>query len=220
MVPFHSNLDPLNGHSEYETFADQYKHFFALPGKGTYEIASNASDWVKYAASTSYPYYDNISGVNATPVNFDTVLTVLSPKTIGLTAGYIKFFADEIGMGAFKAWVTHRGYDYVTIRWEETTVANFTAYEIYVAKDPDDLFDDDPVAVIKERDLTQYTLDLSPATKNYVKIRAVSLENIQTSNMLEANPSIFWLILLPFLVTVPMMIFVLFKVLQRRGGRR
>lgn len=189
MVPFHSNLDPLNGHSEYERYAYDQRLRLPLPANGTYSFAANASLWAELAASISYPYYDDVSGNNATNTNFDAVLTILYPKTIGLTAGYIKFFADAIGIGDFNLWRVGRGLDYVTIGWDESLDEDFRAYEVYVSLEKDDVYDYLPRSIITARDVTKKTIaGLSLGVDYYVRVKAVSENSTCQSNLLKVSP--------------------------------
>lgn len=189
MVPFHANLDPLNGHAEFEQFVYDYRFFYPCPSNGTYRIASNASLWVHYAATVSYPYYDGISGVNATDANFDAAADVLFPAAVGITAGYIKFFADEIGLGDFTLHCEHRGLNYVKVSWDEVPDEDFLAYELYVALDKDEIYSEDPYVVLYDRTQTEKTvMELDLGVDYYIRVKAVSADSTQHSNLLKVSP--------------------------------
>lgn len=188
-VPFHSNLDPLNGHSEYEAYAHDYRHYLPLPSTGIYGVSFNASQWAVNASERSYAYYDDISGGNATEEHFDTVLTLLFPQAVALTAGYIKFFSDVVGVGEFNLYELKEGIDWVKVGWDETTADGFVAYELWLSTDDDDIYDGDPYDVITDRTMTEKTLtDLELGTDYYVQVRMVSNATTAESNMIEVSP--------------------------------
>jgi phospholipase C len=188
-IPFHSNLDPVNGHTAYESFADQYRFFFNLPSHGTYGVSNNASDWVHYAANASYSYYPSVSGVNATDSNFDLALTALWPKTVALTAGYIKAFGDALSLGDFKVYKLKTGIDYVQIGWDEVPGANFTEYQIYLSTDEDHIVDGDPYATVQDRTTTEKKISqLDLGTDYYVRVRALCNGTVSQSNLLKVTP--------------------------------
>lgn len=188
-VPFHSNLDPVNGHAEFEQFVYDYRFFYPPPANGTYNVASNASLWVDYAATVSYPYYDGISGMNATNANFDAAAVVLFPAAIGLTAGYIRFFADEVGLGDFSVYTLKRGIDYVKIGWDQVLDQDFQAYEVYVSDDEDRIFSEDPYAVVNDRATTEKTIvKLDLGMDYFVRVKAVSNGSAHLSNLLKVTP--------------------------------
>jgi phospholipase C len=188
-VPFHSNLDPLNGHSEYEEYAYDYRFFLPVPENGTYNVAANASEWVHYAATLSFDYYDDVSGDNATDPNFDTVLTLLYPKAIALTAGFIKFFADRAGVQDFNLYTIRRGATYVVVGWDDCPDEGFLRYELYVSADEDEIYDGDPYAVVYDRGLTTKTVSgLTLGEHYYVQVRAILTGSYSESNMLKVTP--------------------------------
>jgi hypothetical protein len=188
-VPFHSNLDPLNGHTDFEQYAYDYRFFFPSPENGTYNVGFNASDWVQAAAAISYPYYDGISGVNATDANFDIAAMILFPQAIGATAGFIKFFADTVGLGDFNLYCVDQGINFVTVQWDIVLDQDFTAYEIFVSQDKDDIFDGDPYAVITDRQENEKTIvHLTLGEKYYVKVQAHCGAVHQESNLLKVSP--------------------------------
>jgi len=191
MVPFHSNLDPLNGHSEYEQYAYDYRYYFPLPSNGTYRIAYNATTWAVYAANASYSHYDEVSGDNATNANFDTLLETLFPQTVGLTAGYIKFFADTIGIGDFNLFTLHRGINWVRVGWDVVLDEDFYAYEVYISTDRDELLDDEPYAISEDRGNTEIVLTgLTLAVDYYVRVKALTANGTQQSNVIEVSPKL------------------------------
>ena len=190
MVPFHSNLDPLNGHSEYEDYAHEYRHYLPLPSNGTYGLSSNATQWAVNASERSYPYYDDVSGENATDAHFDTVLTLLFPQTVALTAGYIKFFADVVGVGEFNLWTVERGIDWVKVGWDEYPGEEFSAYEVWFAIDEDDLYDGDPYATTTDRTVTTKTISgLELGTDYHVQVRCLAANTSAESNLIEVSPA-------------------------------
>ncbi len=219
-VPFHSNLDPLNGHTQFEQFVYDYRLFYPPPTNGTYNVASNASLWVDYAATVSYPYYDGVSGVNATDANFDVAAAVLFPATVGVTAGYVRFFADEIGLGDFSIYTLKRGIDYVKIGWDQVLDQDFRAYEIYVADDEDRIFSGDPYAVINDRATTEKTIvKLDLGMDYYIRVKAIANGSVHTSNLLKVSPQwplVFFLV--PAVTTVAAVVILITK--KHRRPRR
>lgn len=209
-VPFHSNLDPVNGHTAYETFANEYRFDWGAAAHGIYDISSNASDWAFYAANASYSYYDGVSGVNATDAHFDLALTVLWPRAVAETTGYIKFFADTIGLGVFSLWREKAGINYVKVVWDEVTGENFTAYEVYFSTDEDEVYDHDPTVTFNDRTQTERTITgLEIGTDYYVRIRAYCNGTVTQSNLLKVSPqwgALFWL---PIAVTGVIAVFML-----------
>ena len=190
MVPFHSHLDPLNGHTQFEQYVYDHRFFYPSPENGTYNVASDASLWADYAASTSYPYYDGISGGNATEPNFDDAAEILFPKAIGLTAGYIKFFADEIGLGDFSLYSLHKGLNYVKVGWDVVLDQDFLCYELYVSDDKDEIYSEDPYAVIYDRQQDEKTVvHLELGTDYYVRVKAVCNGSVHHSNLLKVSPA-------------------------------
>jgi hypothetical protein len=220
LVPFHSNLDPFNGHAQFEQFVYDYRFFYPPPANGTYNVASNASLWVDYAATVSYLYYSGISGVNATDANFDAAATVLFPAAIGLTAGYIRFFADEIGLGDFNVYSLHRGINYVKIGWDQVLDQDFQAYEVYVSDDEDRIFSEDPYATIYDRGTTEKTIvKLDLGTDYYVRVKAIANSSVHSSNLLKISPQwplIFFLV--PAVTTLAAVVILMTK--QHRRPRR
>lgn len=187
--PFHANLDPVNGHTAYESFADQYRFYFMEPSHGIYGVSANASAWVHYAANESYPYYPGISGVNATNENFDLALTVLWPDTVALTAGYLKAFGDVLSIGDFKVYKLKTGIDYVQIGWDEVPGENFTEYQIYLSTDEDRVVYGDPYATIQDRTITEKKVSrLDLGTDYYVRVRALCNGTVSQSNLLKVTP--------------------------------
>lgn len=219
-VPFHSNLDPVNGHGQFEQFVYDYRFFYPPPANGTYRVSSNASQWVDYAATVSYPYYDGVSGANATDANFDIAATVLFPAAIGLTAGYIKFFADEIGLGDFSVYTLHRGLNYVKVGWDEVLDEDFVSYELYVSLTKDEIYSEDPHAVIYDRGMTEKTITgLNLGTDYYVRVRAVANASVHASNMLKVSPQ--WplvFLLVPVVTTLAAVVILISK--KHRRPRR
>jgi len=188
-VPFHSHLDPLNGHTAFEQYAYDYRFFYPSPENGTYNVASNASLWVHYAATVSYPYYDGISGANATDENFDAAASILMPQAVGLSAGYIKFFADEVGLGDFNLYCVHQGVDHVKVKWDVVLDEDFAYYEVYVSSEKNEVYHGDPYAVIYDRELNEKTIiHLQLGDKYYVRVKAVCGLLVHESNLLKVTP--------------------------------
>jgi phospholipase C len=215
-VPFHAALDPANGHSAFEAYAYQYRHDFGLPAAGIYDYSQNASQWVVYAASQSYPYYAAVSGVNATDMNFDTVISILYPEAVALSAGYIKFFADAIGLGDFNVFVVSRDISSVKIGWDESADENFSSYRIFVSEDPATILDDDPVFEIDARDITEREIfDLELFHDYYFQVVVVSSDGNHESNLLKSSPGYpLWMLLAiigPICIMVPIMTFFIIR---------
>lgn len=92
-VPHHARCVAFCGHQEYERWAQENCHNFAVGSDGLYNVATTPGDWVEYNAKISRNYFPYVSNV-CSITSYNMATGVLLPLAQRTTAGFFAHFLD------------------------------------------------------------------------------------------------------------------------------
>lgn len=93
-VPHHAKGILLDGHQEYENWAETNRAQYLICSQGNYNIGATIDAWVLHNATIAEKLYDHVRH-GSTDQSYDTASQVLLPQAQRSTAGFIDFFLTQ-----------------------------------------------------------------------------------------------------------------------------
>lgn len=90
-VPHHSRSVLLDGHQEYEQWAEDHRNNYRVYDQGLYLKAASPSDWLHYNAVSSYKFFDLVVSGNSEE-SYHQATKMLLPLTQQSTCGFWLYF--------------------------------------------------------------------------------------------------------------------------------
>jgi phospholipase C len=164
-VPFHTHLDPLNGHSVYEMWALGREGDFFTTSGGNYSLSS-PSDYIEQTALISFGYYDSVMIANASDAKYTAAVNVLEPLAIRMTAGLVHLFFSEVEWQRPVLSASGGGTGSESLFWTPSAEPNFVRYDVYMTSAGKELIRDEAHKVLTIADRSANTADLTGLTSN------------------------------------------------------
>jgi hypothetical protein len=137
-VPFHTHLDPLDGHTAYEDWALNRTSDFSVNSGGNYNLSTPFA-YISSLATESYPYYDSVENANGTDASCTAAVRVLEPLAIRYSAGMLLQFFQEIEGQRPVVSAAQDGMASAGLYWTPSTEKGFVRYDVYVSSPGKDL---------------------------------------------------------------------------------
>lgn len=139
--PHHTHLDPLNGHSDFESWVSDNMDLNKTLRDGNYsnENKLHPYRWIEGAAFFSYDYYDYIVSDNATEENYTYAWSDLHPKVIQQSAGFLHWYFNTHIYYNVQLYTIDKSHDSLSVKWRMDYAENFESYEIYIGENRTDL---------------------------------------------------------------------------------
>lgn len=192
-VPYHSKLQPLDGHVEYETWCYDHEGLYLAFSNGLYGRGS-AKEYVHCNALLSLALYDQATY----PATYAEVAQKMVPQAARSAAGLLDLFfhqVQELDLG-LRPCAGPASAHSVTVAWSPCLSPDFDHYEIYVARPGHDLEKNAECYIdqVQGRQNNAYHLDGLKSTGQYqVLVVAVKADgSVIESNILERSFGIPW----------------------------
>jgi phospholipase C len=137
--PYHGHNDPLNGHSEFESWLDAHSGQFVVTSGGLYNYSTNASLFVDKNARAVYNFYADVKGGNASDDSYAQVAAIIEPLAVRSTAGFLAMFARDVSDTAPEFEVQELADDQARLTWQPSTDRDFRCYRVYISEPGRDL---------------------------------------------------------------------------------
>ena len=131
-MPHHVHLDPLNGHSAFETWLVNHTADYSIASGGIYALAEPES-FVHLTALQVYGLYEKVISSNSSEANFQEVGAFIEPLGIRMSAGLLWNFFEEVDGFSPTLLVAHATSSTVTLTWTPSADSNFVRYDLYVS---------------------------------------------------------------------------------------